>query len=177
MAKSQYEYVRQFEQEDSLLKNCWLVCRIDGRGFHQYANLPGLSDSFGTFVFHAHFQVYRDSQLCEAKRHSWLGFDELLRKTSTLNTVFIVHYELRCEVMADLGDIVLAFGESDEFSFVFRRDTALFGRRARFGRNTTLVTLIGQQNHEHCCLNLHRQLRFLLVAFFPFDATALPADG
>jgi tRNA(His) guanylyltransferase len=34
-------------------------------------------------------------------------------------------------VMAEFrGDIVVAYGESDEFSFVFRRSTTLYGRRA-----------------------------------------------
>ena len=37
MAKSKYEYVKQFEKNDSLIPNTWLVIRIDGRGFHQYA--------------------------------------------------------------------------------------------------------------------------------------------
>ncbi len=35
MAKSQFEYVKQFESDDSLLPNCWLVVRVDGRAFHQ----------------------------------------------------------------------------------------------------------------------------------------------
>ena len=28
-----YEYVRLFEQPDTLLANTWIVVRIDGRGF------------------------------------------------------------------------------------------------------------------------------------------------
>jgi len=32
MAKSKYEYVKQFEMEDKILPNCWLVVRLDGRG-------------------------------------------------------------------------------------------------------------------------------------------------
>jgi hypothetical protein len=31
-----YEYVRLFEQPDSLLANTWIVVRIDGRGFSKY---------------------------------------------------------------------------------------------------------------------------------------------
>lgn len=38
MAKSRFEYVREFEQQDCLLKNAWIVVRIDGRGFHKYAS-------------------------------------------------------------------------------------------------------------------------------------------
>ena len=36
MAKSQYEYVKKFEEIDSAIPNCWLVVRIDGKGFHKY---------------------------------------------------------------------------------------------------------------------------------------------
>jgi len=36
MANSKYEYVKEFEHEDLLLKNTWVVVRIDGRGFHKY---------------------------------------------------------------------------------------------------------------------------------------------
>ena len=32
-AKSKYEYVKQFEQDDALLPGCWIVVRIDGKGF------------------------------------------------------------------------------------------------------------------------------------------------
>lgn len=39
----------------------------------------------------------------------------------------------RCaeSVMTDFTDIVLAYGQSDEFSFVLRRETTLFSRRTR----------------------------------------------
>ncbi|KAL7902014.1 tRNAHis guanylyltransferase [Trichoderma sp. SZMC 28014] len=33
MANSKFEYVRNFEQPDSLMPNTWIVVRIDGRGF------------------------------------------------------------------------------------------------------------------------------------------------
>ena len=33
MANSKFEYVRGFETDDSLLRNTWIVIRIDGRGF------------------------------------------------------------------------------------------------------------------------------------------------
>lgn len=32
-AKSKYEYVKKFEQDDALLPGCWIVVRIDGKGF------------------------------------------------------------------------------------------------------------------------------------------------
>ena len=39
MAKSKFEYVKQFETEDKCLPNCWIVVRIDGKGFHRYVNI------------------------------------------------------------------------------------------------------------------------------------------
>lgn len=35
------------------------------------------------------------------------------------------------KVMADFRDIVLAYGQSDEYSFVFRKSTTTYNRRAR----------------------------------------------
>ncbi|GFR58438.1 tRNA(His) guanylyltransferase [Elysia marginata] len=35
MAKSKFEYVRQFEADDPCLPNCWVVVRIDGKAFHK----------------------------------------------------------------------------------------------------------------------------------------------
>lgn len=34
-------------------------------------------------------------------------------------------------IMEDLEDIIIAYGQSDEFSFVFKRSTNWFKRRAR----------------------------------------------
>ncbi|QKX61872.1 uncharacterized protein TRUGW13939_09028 [Talaromyces rugulosus] len=41
LPEEEYEYVRTFEQPDSLLPESWIVVRIDGRGFHR------LSDKYG----------------------------------------------------------------------------------------------------------------------------------
>ena len=35
MAKSKFEYVRQFETDDTCLRNCYIVVRLDGRNFHK----------------------------------------------------------------------------------------------------------------------------------------------
>lgn len=34
-------------------------------------------------------------------------------------------------VMGDFSDIVLAYGQSDEYSFVFHKHCKIYGRRAR----------------------------------------------
>ncbi|KAI4953627.1 hypothetical protein J4E91_002475 [Alternaria rosae] len=44
-------------------------------------------------------------------------------------------------VMKELPDLVLAFGNSDEYSFVFHKDCALFERRARYGNPPIGATL------------------------------------
>ncbi|KAL8419892.1 hypothetical protein RB594_002884 [Gaeumannomyces avenae] len=41
MANSKFEYVRLFEQPDSLLPNTWVVVRLDGRGFTKFATKYG----------------------------------------------------------------------------------------------------------------------------------------
>lgn len=42
MAKSRFEYVRNFELPDPLIPNTFAVVRIDGRGFHKYVFRPRL---------------------------------------------------------------------------------------------------------------------------------------
>ena len=37
MAKSRFEYVKQFELDDRLLPDCWLVVRLDGKAFTKCA--------------------------------------------------------------------------------------------------------------------------------------------
>jgi tRNA(His) guanylyltransferase len=39
MSKSIYEYVRSYEEsnDNHLLKDCFIVVRVDGQGFHQFS--------------------------------------------------------------------------------------------------------------------------------------------
>lgn len=37
MACSRFEYVKTFEQDDSILPNVWIVVRIDGKKFHKFS--------------------------------------------------------------------------------------------------------------------------------------------
>lgn len=39
MACSKYEYVKNFELEDKILPNIWIVVRVDGKGFHKFSKL------------------------------------------------------------------------------------------------------------------------------------------
>jgi len=93
MAKSKYEYVRKFEQNDQCLLNCWIVIRIDGRNFHRFSDVHG-------------FEKPNDQRALQ-----------LMNKCAET-------------VMKEFTDIVIAYGQSDEFSLVFRRSTTQFSRRA-----------------------------------------------
>lgn len=39
MACSRYEYVKQFELDDRILPNIWIVIRVDGKGFHKFSKV------------------------------------------------------------------------------------------------------------------------------------------
>ncbi|GIL64566.1 hypothetical protein Vafri_18462 [Volvox africanus] len=93
MANSKYEYVKQYELDDTLLPGCWIVIRIDGKGFTKFSDLHG-------------FEKPNDKRALDL-------MDECAR-----------------EVMNEFTDIRLAYGESDEYSFVLGRNTDMYGRRA-----------------------------------------------
>ncbi|CAI5766839.1 probable tRNA(His) guanylyltransferase isoform X1 [Podarcis lilfordi] len=93
MAKSKFEYVRGFEDEATCLPNCWVVVRLDGRGFHRFAEQHG-------------FKKPNDDRALN-----------LMNKSAQT-------------VMQELEDIVIAYGQSDEYSFVFKKKSNWFKRRA-----------------------------------------------
>lgn len=93
MAKSKFEYVRQFEMDDPCLPNCWIVVRIDGKAFHRFSekhNYMKPNDDRGLGLM-----------TCAAQR-----------------------------VLNEFQDIVLAYGQSDEYSFVFHKSCQVYNRRA-----------------------------------------------
>ncbi|CAG8521424.1 11220_t:CDS:2 [Acaulospora morrowiae] len=87
MAKSKYEYVKQFEKNDSLLPNTWLVVRIDGRNRfserHQFA-----------------------------KPNDQSALDLMNKCAAT--------------IINDIQDIVLAYGQSDEYRKIVSTIVSLF---------------------------------------------------
>ncbi|XP_068392388.1 probable tRNA(His) guanylyltransferase isoform X2 [Eschrichtius robustus] len=93
MAKSKFEYVRDFEADDTCLAHCWVVVRLDGRNFHRFA-----------------------------EKHNF----------TKPNDSRALHLMTKCAqtVMEELEDIVIAYGQSDEYSFVFKRKSNWFKRRA-----------------------------------------------
>ncbi|KAF9082829.1 hypothetical protein BGX27_004368 [Mortierella sp. AM989] len=92
MAKSKYEYVKEFETDDRLLRNVYILVRVDGKGFHKFS---------ATHEF---------------------------AKPNDVRAINLMNHAAR-SVMHELDDILLAFGESDEYSFLFRKSTDLYQRR------------------------------------------------
>uniref|UniRef100_A0A182JDS3 Probable tRNA(His) guanylyltransferase n=1 Tax=Anopheles atroparvus TaxID=41427 RepID=A0A182JDS3_ANOAO len=92
MALSRFEYVKQFEHEDKLLSNCWIVVRIDGKGFHRFCNVHK-------------FDKPNDPDALQLMNMAGMT------------------------VMQEFNEIAVAFGQSDEYSFVFRRDASIYQRR------------------------------------------------
>ncbi|KAI7821322.1 tRNAHis guanylyltransferase-domain-containing protein [Gamsiella multidivaricata] len=92
MAKSKYEYVKEFETDDRLLRNVYILVRVDGKGFHKFS-----------------------------AAHEFT-------KPNDIWALNLMNHAAR-SVMHELDDILLAFGESDEFSFLFRKSTDLYQRR------------------------------------------------
>ncbi|XP_055524405.1 probable tRNA(His) guanylyltransferase isoform X2 [Wyeomyia smithii] len=92
MANSRYEYVKSYETHDTLQKNCWIVIRVDGKGF---------------------------SKFCDVHKFTKPN-DE--RGLNLMSLAAIT-------VMQEFNEIILAYGQSDEYSFVFRRDACIYDRR------------------------------------------------
>ncbi|KAG0283779.1 hypothetical protein BGZ96_011840 [Linnemannia gamsii] len=92
MAKSKYEYVKEFETDDKMLRNVYVLVRIDGKGFHKFSQTHNFA------------------------------------KPNDVRGISLMNHAARC-VMHELDDIVIAFGESDEYSFLFRKSTDLYQRR------------------------------------------------
>jgi tRNA(His) guanylyltransferase len=78
MANSKFEYVRAFEQSDSLLANTWIVVRIDGRAF---------------------------TKMCAKYR---------FEKPNDRRALDLMNAAAKA-VVADLPDIIISYGISDEY--------------------------------------------------------------
>lgn len=94
MAKSRFEYVKQFEQTDTLLPDTYIVVRVDGKNFHAFSK-------------HYDFAKPNDERALR------------LMNASAKNVV-----------LKHRADVIAAYGESDEYSFILRRDSELYKRRS-----------------------------------------------
>lgn len=86
-------HFKDFETEDKILQNCWLVVRIDGKNFHKFSDVHK-------------FEKPND-----------------LRGLNLMN-------HAACCVMKEFNEIILSYGQSDEYSFVFHRSADVYNRRA-----------------------------------------------
>ena len=93
MSHSRFEYVKQFEQHLDLLKNTYIVIRIDGKGFTKFTDKH---------------QFKKPNDIRALK----------LMIISGLN------------VMKNYTEIFMSYGQSDEFSFVFKKNAKLYNRRS-----------------------------------------------
>ena len=95
MAKSKYEYVKGFEQDDSLLKECYIIVRVDGKGFHEFTAKHG-------------YERPND-----------------IRGLQLMNCCAMA-------ILREFPDVVLGYGESDEYSFLIKKESNMYNRRARY---------------------------------------------
>lgn len=98
MANTRFAYVRQYEIPDTLLPGTFMVVRLDGKGFHRFA------DTYG-------FVKPNDRRALE------------LMNAAAKRT-------MECETLR--SSILMAFGESDEYSFLLPKSSNLFKRRERW---------------------------------------------
>jgi tRNA(His) guanylyltransferase len=92
MAKSRYEYVKQFEMQSALLPETWVVVRVDGKGFTKFTAEHG-------------YEKPND-----------------IRGLSLMTACAI-------EVVKSIPGFILAYGQSDEYSFVLHKASQLYNRR------------------------------------------------
>jgi tRNA(His) guanylyltransferase len=127
MAQSKFEYVRKFELVDTLLPNTWIVVRIDGRGFHKYIHQT-------QFIIHHSFTNCRFSKTHDFAKPN----DE--RALQLMNSAAE-------RVMREFEEIVLAYGQSDEYSFIFRPSADVYDRRS--SKLVSAVTSLFTSNYVY----------------------------
>ncbi|KAK7461705.1 tRNA-His guanylyltransferase [Stygiomarasmius scandens] len=110
MSGSKYEYVKKYELPDPLMLGTYMVFRLDGHSFHRYVSDMIDWDLHDTTV------CFRFSDEHEFIKPNDLRALELMDRAAKA-------------LMEEYPDIVLAFGESDEYSFLLRKSTSLYNRR------------------------------------------------
>lgn len=120
MAKSKFEYVKEFEREDVCLRNCWIVIRLDGRNYSKFSDAHKFT------------------------------------KPNDINALELMN-RAALKVMEDFNEICLAYGQSDEYSFIFRKDANVYNRRGTWFHQsksihqiTLAFFLLSLQTHVKC---------------------------
>ena len=98
MANSQYAYVRDFELPDPLLPETFILFRLDGRSFHRWVE---------------------NWHLCMVEVQSGIRFSDKhgFVKPNDIRALQLMDHAAK-GLMEEYPDIVLAFGESDEYRWV-----------------------------------------------------------
>lgn len=102
MAKSRFEYVKQFEQNDKLLLGTWIVIRLDGRNFHRWGHQ--------TYTHVVLTMPTHDLTICADRFSNEHGF----LKPNDERALQLMNKCAEC-VMFEFHEIVLSYGQSDEF--------------------------------------------------------------
>ena len=92
MSNSKFEYVKSFENKNDLLKNTYIVIRIDGKGFTKFTDAHGYK---------------KPNEIKGIKVMALAGLS----------------------VMESFPEMFLGYGQSDEFSFAFKKNARLYNRR------------------------------------------------
>ena len=98
MAKSKYEYVREYEESDLMIRDCWIVIRIDGSNFHRFSeqhNFQKPNDERALRLANRAAVAVMQDRLSAAEKWKILILDNLKQ---------------------GFADCVFAYGQSDEFS-------------------------------------------------------------
>ena len=103
MVESRFNYVKTFENFETILPSCYFVVRLDGSGFTKF---------------------------CEKYKFDKPNDDRGLQLMAAATVA----------VMADVPDIFFGFTESDEVSFIFKRDFEFFKRRREKIVSSSLIT-------------------------------------
>ncbi|CAG2113564.1 unnamed protein product, partial [Medioppia subpectinata] len=117
MSKSKYEYVRQYEESSDsvLLRDCFIV----------YEYVRQYEESSDSVLLRDCFIVVRiDGQKFHkfSKRHNFL-------KPNDKRCLDLMNESAKHVMKAFFPNIVIAYGQSDEFSFIIRRVSDVYKRR------------------------------------------------
>lgn len=137
MAKSRFEYVREFERENYLLPLTHIVIRVDGKGFHKFS------------------EFYQ--------------FD----KPNDLKALDVMNLAALAVVRA-YADIVLAYGDLDEYSFLLRKLCVLYERREM--KLTTVFASLMLANYMYFWNQAfpHKQIQIDHLPLFDARAVVYP---
>jgi tRNA(His) 5'-end guanylyltransferase len=128
MAGSKYAYVKDFELPDTLLPGTYMILRVDGRSFHRQVS--------------AACKTQRKTTLRADARHRFAE-EHAFEKPNDLRALKLMD-QAATAVMTEFRDVVLAFGESDEFRSAY--DFAIFAVYSCYGENA-LASCFENQRH------------------------------